>query len=271
MIAQPKRSEQTERAQAETHSMTLAKLGSTLALLFGVVCYVAFFGAFAYLAAFVENMGVPMSIDAGRVAFSIRGVVIDLALFGLFAAQHSIMARPGFKALWTRVVPRSVERSVYVLLTSLALLFLCWQWRPLTGVVWQVSDPVAKAALLGLSLAGWALAVVSSFLIDHFDLIGLRQVYLAWRRRQHTNHPFRITALYRFTRHPLMLGFLIAFWATPRMTIGHLLFALMTTGYILAAVRFLEERDLVASFGEAYVDYRRRVPMIVPFTRWRRS
>lgn len=258
-----------ERAQATVSSTALAWLGSALALLFGAGCYLLFLGTFVYFAGFVENMGVPAGIDAGGTAFSGSGLMIDIMLLGLFAAQHSVMARSGFKALWTRIVPRRIERSLYVFLSSLTLLLLCWQWRPIPGVVWQVDNLIGQTALVGLSLMGWLLVVISSFLIDHFDLLGVRQVYLAWRRKQYTNLPFRANTLYRLTRHPMMLGFLIAFWAAPRMTLGHLLFALVMTGYILVAVRFLEERDLVANLGAAYVDYQRRVPMLIPFIRQR--
>lgn len=248
---------------------SLAGIGATLALLFGIACYVLFVGAFVYLMGFVENAGALTGLDSGRATGSLSAPLIDLALLGLFAAQHSVMARKRFKALWTRIIPRSVERSVYVLLASASLALLCWQWRPLPGVVWQVSDALGRAALVGLSLVGWALVFISSFLINHFDLLGLRQVYLAWSRRGYASIPFRLTTLYRLVRHPMMLGFLIAFWAAPRMTTGHLLFALVTTIYILAAVRFLEERDLARELGPAYVAYQRKTPMILPFFgRW---
>ena len=186
-----------------------------------------------------------------------------MALLGMFAVQHSVMARPAFKRWWTRFVPQEIERSTYVLLSSAVLFLLYWQWRPMPAVVWDVTSPAGRLAIWALFWLGWTIALTATFLINHFDLFGLRQAYLAWRGKPYTDIGFRVRWLYRVVRHPLLLGFLIAFWAAPTMTAGHLLFALSTTGYVLLAIR-LEERDLVAALGAQYRDYRRNVPMLIP-------
>jgi len=239
-----------------------------LAMLYAIVCYAVFLATFLYAIGFVAGFGVPRQIDLGPSAPTTTAVAIDVALLLLFAVQHSGMARPGFKRWWTRIVPAPVERSTYVLVSSLALALLFWQWRPLPQLVWQV-EGTARLVLYGVAAAGWLLVLSSTFLINHFDLFGLRQVWFHARRRQAMDEPFVTRAFYRIVRHPLMLGFLIAFWATPTMSLGHLLFALMTTGYILIAVKFLEERDLVALYGDTYRDYQRRVPMLLPWTKRR--
>lgn len=243
-----------------------------LALLYGIACYAVFLITFLYAIAFVAGFGVPKHIDNGpSVAFS-TALAINLALLGLFAVQHSGMARPGFKRWWTRFIPEPIERSTYVLLSSLALIVLFWLWRPLPQVVWHVEADAARLALYGLSALGWLMVLTGTFMINHFDLFGLKQVWQYSRgTSQHGGQPFVTRAFYRIVRHPLMLGFLIAFWATPTMTIGHLLFALATTGYILIAVKFLEERDLVAALGDDYRDYQRRVPMLLPWPKPRVS
>jgi protein-S-isoprenylcysteine O-methyltransferase Ste14 len=238
--------------------------GRIAIFLYGAVAYSIFFGTFLYAIGFVENLGVPKSIDGGEQGPVLRAVVVNLSILGLFAVQHMIMARPGFKRWWTRIIPEAMERSTFVLLASLILILLFWQWRPINAVVWEVGHPVARALLLTLSLAGFAIVLYSSALIDHFDLFGLRQVWLHLRRRAYAQHPFMERSLYRLVRHPLMLGFLIAFWSAPTMTVGHLLFALGTTGYILIGTR-MEERDLVALHGEEYEAYRRRTAMLVPW------
>ncbi len=261
---------ESERAQVTATSPAPATPGSTLALLYGVACYVVFLVTILYSIGFVENIGVPVTLDGKQSSPVPIALAIDIALLALFALQHSIMARPSFKARWTAIIPHSVERSTFVLITNLILLLLYWQWRPLDTVIWRVDNAIGYAALLALSLLGWLVAFISTFLINHFDLFGLRQVYLAWRRQTYTNLPFRATALYRLVRHPMMLGFVIAFWAAPRMTAGHLLFAVATTGYILLAVHFLEERDLIAALGAPYAEYRRRVPMLLPLPRPRK-
>lgn len=237
-----------------------------LALLYGVASYSIFLVTFLYAIAFVAGVGVPKHIDNGATAPFPIALAIDLALLGLFAVQHSGMARPAFKRWWTRIVPVPIERSTYVLVSSLALALLLWQWRPLSWPIWDLENQIARAALYGLSALGWLLLLSSTFLINHFDLFGLRQVWFHARRRQAMDEPFVTRAFYRIVRHPLMLGFLIAFWATPTMSLGHLLFALMTTAYIVVAVKFLEERDLVALYGDTYRDYQRRVPMLLPWT-----
>ena len=258
------------RAQGTARSAAPSSPGSALAVLYGIACYAIFLTTVLYSIGFVENIAVPTTLD-GRQSSSVSiALAIDVALLALFAVQHSIMARPGFKAWWTSFIPHSIERSTFVLLTSLILLLLYWQWRPLDAIIWRVDNTTGSSVLIAVSLFGWLLALISTFLINHFDLFGLRQVYLAWRRQTYTNLTFRVVGLYRLVRHPMMLGFVIAFWATPRMTAGHLLFAIATTAYILVAVRFLEERDLVAELGEPYAAYRRRVPMLLPLPRPRK-
>lgn len=240
-----------------------------LALLYGSACYVVFLATFLYAIAFVAGIGVPKHIDNGVPAPALVALAINLVLLSLFAVQHSGMARPGFKRWWTTFVPAPIERSTYVLASSLALIVLFWQWRPLPQLIWNVDDGIARWALYGLSAAGWLLVLTGTFLISHFDLFGLRQVWLHARGRTPVVGPFVTRAFYRIVRHPLMLGFLIAFWATPTMTAGHLLFALVTTGYIVLAVKYLEERDLVREHGDVYRDYQRRVPMLLPWPRRR--
>jgi protein-S-isoprenylcysteine O-methyltransferase Ste14 len=222
-----------------------------------------FLGAFLYSIAFVGGFGVPRTVDNGTEASIAEAVIVNVLLLGLFAVQHSVMARPAFKQWWTRLVPNTIERSTYVLLSSLLLFLLFWQWRTMPTVIWDVTWAPGRIALWVVFAAGWMLALVSTFLINHFDLFGLRQVYLAWRGTPYTDVEFRESLFYRVVRHPLMLGFILAFWAIPTMTAGHLLFAVATTGYILIAMQ-LEEHDLSAALGERYREYRSRVPMIVP-------
>ena len=245
-------------------------MARSLTLAYGVVCYLLFLAVFLYSIGFVGDLVVPRSVDQGPSASTVAALSINVLLLGLFAVQHSVMARPAFKRWWTRFVPASIERSTYVLLASAVLALLFWQWRPLPAVIWDITWQPGRVLLWTLFWAGWATVLVSTFLINHFDLFGLRQVYLAWRGGTYTGLRFRTSMLYRAVRHPLMLGFLVAFWAIPTMTAGHLLFAAATTGYILIAIR-LEERDLTVELGEPYRDYRTRVPMLIPGLRPRRN
>ncbi|MEB3020796.1 methanethiol S-methyltransferase [[Mycobacterium] crassicus] len=237
-----------------------------LALVYGALNYLGFLAVFLYLIGFVGNFVVPRSVDHGPPAPVGLAIVIDVALVALFGVQHSVMARPGFKRWLTRVLPESIERSTYVLASNLVLALLFWQWRPIPTTIWNLTMPAERTVLWGLFWIGWAVALASTFMISHVDLVGLRQVYLAWQGRAYSHVGFHARALYRVVRHPLMLGFVFAFWATPTMTAGHLLFAVAATGYILIAVQF-EERDLIAALGDEYLRYRRQVPMIVPVRR----
>ena len=230
---------------------------------YGAAAYLLFLAAFLYLVGFVGNLLVPRTVDHGLPAPIGQAVLVNVLLVGAFGIQHSVMARPAFKACWTRLVPPSIERSTYVVLASAVLVLLYWQWRTMPTVIWDVRQEAGRLAVWALFWLGWAIALASTFMVSHFDLFGLRQVYLAWRGKPYTHIGFHARFLYRLVRHPLMLGFLIAFWAAPTMTAGHLLFSIAMTGYILIAVQ-LEERNLVAALGDQYRDYRRDVSMLVP-------
>lgn len=232
-------------------------------LLYGVLCYTVFFGTFLYAIGFVTGMFVPTTLDATAEAPLGQAMLVNLALLSLFAVQHSVMARAEFKRMWTRIVPEPIERSTYVVLASLCLLLLFWKWEPIGGVIWSISDPTWQHVLTGISLAGFLIVLVSTFLINHFDLFGLRQVWMYFMGKPYRHVKFRTPLFYRSVRHPIYAGFILAFWAAPVMTIAHLLFAVMTTAYILVAIQ-LEERDLVRQFGESYRRYRARVPMLFP-------
>ncbi|MCW1957370.1 MAG: NnrU family protein [Mycobacterium sp.] len=234
-----------------------------VALAYGAICYLVFLAVFLYSIGFVGNVVVPRTVDHGVTASLPEAVLINIGLLFLFAVQHSVMARPAFKRWWTRFIPTPIERSTYVLIASLVLALMFWQWRTMPAVIWDVAWQPGRVLLWVLFGLGWVTVLVSTFLISHFDLFGLRQVYLAWRGTPYTNLRFRTSMLYRAVRHPLMLGFLVAFWSIPTMTAGHLLFAAATTGYILIAIQ-LEERDLTATLGDQYRDYRTRVPMLIP-------
>jgi protein-S-isoprenylcysteine O-methyltransferase Ste14 len=244
-------------------------MGKTLILLYGCLCYLLFLSVVVYTMGFVGDFVVPKSINSGSQGEPSASMLVDLLLMGLFAVPHSIMARRGFKEWWTRIVPPPAERSTYVLISSLLLALLLWQWRPLPAMVWEIVNPIGRLSLYALSCAGWIIVFWSTFSIDHFDLFGLRQLYYYARGETYRPVPFRMPILYRIVRHPLMMGFLLAFWSTPRLTVGHLLFAVANTLYILVAVR-LEEGDLVARHGDVYRDYQRRVSMLLPVGLFRR-
>lgn len=237
---------------------------------FGLVAYAAFFATILYAIAFVANWPVPKSIDSGSASPLGPALAINSAMLLLFVLQHTIMARPWFKRAWTRIVPAPMERSIFVLAASACLALVFWQWRPLPTVIWHVDSTPLRAAISGLSLLGWAIVFASSFMVSHWDLFGLRQVWTNLRGQSPEPIAFRVVGLYRLVRHPLMLGFIIAVWATPTMTVGHLFFAGMITSYIFIGTAF-EEHDLIAHFGERYETYRRAVPSIFPFTRFQRS
>jgi protein-S-isoprenylcysteine O-methyltransferase Ste14 len=239
-------------------------MGRLLGFLYGLVAYLVFFGTILYAIGFVTGLIVPKTIDTGTVVPLAEALIVNLLLMTLFAVQHSVMARKQFKQWWTQYVPKSVERSTYVLLASLALILLFWQWRPIPTVVWQVADPQLALAITGVSMIGWVLVFLSTFLINHFELFGLHQVVNNLAGRPMPPVRFKTPVLYKVVRHPIYLGFIIAFWIAPVMTMGHLLFAAVTTAYIFVGIA-LEEHDLIELFGDEYRNYRRRVAMIVPF------
>ena len=238
-------------------------MGAILCVVYGVAAYVFFLATFLYAIGFVGNILVPKAIDTGTTGSLAEALAVNLALLGFFAVQHSVMARPEFKRWWTRIVPRSIERSTYVLLASLVLLLLFWQWRPIPTPVWTVQNPIAVAAVTAIFWLGWGMLLVSTCLISHFELFGLTQVFARLLGREASAPRFHTPLLYRHVRHPIYLSFLLSFWAAPSMTVGHLLFSVATTGYILIAIQ-LEERDLIRMFGDQYRRYRERVAMLVP-------
>jgi methanethiol S-methyltransferase len=230
---------------------------------YGIASYLAFIAAFLYAIAFVGNFIVPRTVDSGIAAPIAEAVIVNVLLLLVFAVQHSLMARPVFKRWWTRIIPQAIERSTYVLLSSLALFLLYWQWRTMPAIVWNVESTAGRVILWALFGLGWATVFGSTFMINHFDLFGLRQVWLNWRGQPYRELGFQTVMLYRVIRHPIMAGFIVAFWATPTMTAGHLLFAAVTTAYILVAIQ-LEEHDLMVNLGDQYRDYRQRVAMLTP-------
>lgn len=240
-----------------------------ITFLYGVFAYLLFLIAFLYAIGFVGNFIVPKSIDTGTKTTFTQALIINVLLLSLFALQHSIMARPTFKKWWTNIVNPVIERSTYVLLSSSALLLIYWQWRPMQTIVWKIENETASIIINGIYFLGWIIALLSTFIINHFDLFGLKQIIQNIKNKNPKPEctTFKIIHLYKIVRHPIMLGFLIAFWATPIMTLGHLVFALTTSIYIFIAVKFLEEKDLRELFGEEYKNYQKKVPMLVPFIR----
>ncbi len=242
------------------------RIGRVAAFIYGVLCYAIFFLTFLYAVGFVGNLVVPKSIDSTPIMPLINAVLVNVALLSIFGIQHSVMARQGFKEWWTKFVPKPVERSTYVLFSSLCLIALFYFWQPIGITIWNIEHPIGRNILYSLFAFGWLLVLVTTFLINHFDLFGLRQVYLYLRGKEYTQLKFVTPGPYKLVRHPLYVGWFFAFWAIPTMTAAHLVFALITTAYILVAIQF-EERDLVSLHGKTYTDYRRQVPMLIPFSR----
>ncbi len=238
-----------------------------LAFIYGITAYVLFLGAFLYAIGFVGDFIVPKTINSGTETTFVTALLINALILSVFAIQHSLMARPVFKKWVTRFISPAIERSTYVLLSSLALILIFWQWQPLTGLVWQIENKTMSLLLTGIFFTGWLIVLLSTFMINHFELFGLTQIYNNLKNKRTPNPHFQINYLYGVVRHPIMLGFLIAFWATPTMTVGHFIFSLTTSLYILIAVKFLEERDLKKAIGKEYELYQKQVPMLIPYTK----
>lgn len=235
-------------------------------LFYGIIAYLAAFTSLVYAIGFIGNLVVPKTIDRLPQVPLINAILINASLLSIFALQHSIMARPGFKRWFTRIIPEELERSTYVLMSGLLLTLIMWQWQPMGGVVWSVDNSIAKTVLLVIYFIGWTILFLSSFLINHFDLFGLRQVWLYFQGKPYTHLKFRLPFLYKVVRHPIYFGMMLAFWSTSIMTISHLFFAILATGYVLVGIQ-LEERDLIKQFGEKYNQYKKRAPMLIPFTK----
>ena len=243
-----------------------------ISAIYSVIAYLLFLIAFFYAIGFVGNLYVPKSIDSGTATTFVTALIINLLLLSIFAIQHSVMARPSFKKWLNSIISPAIERSTYVLLSSLTLFLIYWQWQPITKIVWNVENETMVTILTGLFFFGWLLALLSTFMINHFELFGLKQVLnnLKGKFTKPEKPKFQANFLYKIVRHPIMLGYIIAFWSTPLMTVGHLLFTIITTLYILVAVKYLEEKDLKNSIGKAYEDYQNKIPMIIPFTKRRK-
>jgi protein-S-isoprenylcysteine O-methyltransferase Ste14 len=235
--------------------------------IYGILAYCVFLIAFLYAIGFVGNIIVPKSIDSGTETTLFSSIFINAILLSVFALQHSIMARPAFKKWFTTIISPAMERSSYILLSSLSLLLIYWQWKPITTIVWETENEIVSIVITGIFFLGWLIVLLSTFMINHFELFGLAQIFNNLKNKQTDNPKFQTNYLYKIVRHPIMLGFIIAFWATPTMTFGHLLFALVTTIYILIAVKYLEEKDLKKFIGKEYETYQKEVPMIIPFTK----
>lgn len=236
-------------------------------LVYGLIAYVVFLISFLYAIAFIGDFLVPKTINSETESTGLSAVIINLVLLSIFAIQHSVMARPAFKAWWIKIIGKPAERSTYILLTSLALLLIFWKWQSINTVVWEVENSTIGILIMGISAIGWGIVLLSTFMISHFELFGLTQIFDNFKNRTSQSPKFQTNFLYKIVRHPIMLGFIIAFWTTPVMTVGHLLFASITTVYILIAVKYLEEKDLRKTLGEKYEDYQLKVPMIIPFTK----
>ena len=241
-----------------------------LIIIYGILAYIVFLTAFLYAIGFVGNLFVPKSIDSGEEISQIPAVLINLGLLSLFALQHSIMARPAFKKWFTQFINPAIERSTYILLSSLILLFMYWKWQPMTAIVWE-TEATVSSILMVVFFSGWLIVFLSTLMISHFELFGLTQIYQNFKNQSLTTPKFQVNWFYKLVRHPIMLGFIIAFWAAPTMTFGRLLFAVVTTAYILIAVKFLEEKDLKKIIGKDYEAYQMRVPMIFPFTKFKKG
>ncbi|WP_405414071.1 methanethiol S-methyltransferase [Maribacter sp. Asnod1-A12] len=241
-----------------------------LIVIYGIIAYLIFLVAFLYAIGFVGNLFVPKSIDTGEEISLVPAVLINLGLLSLFALQHSIMARPAFKKWFTKIIDPAMERSTYILLSSLILLFMYWKWQPMTTIVWETEN-IVSLIVMAIFFLGWTIVFLSTFMISHFELFGLTQIYQNFKDQSLTYPEFQVNWFYKLVRHPLMLGFIIAFWAAPTMTYGRLLFAVVTTAYMLIAVKYLEEKDLRNLLGKDYENYQKRVPMIFPFTKFKKG